>query len=97
MIIKPGNIPPAEIVAFRSSYQMDQESLDRLLGFRSDGRTTRRWEREGAPPYVGILLAYMFEYGIGIAEKLAQAREETSLQVARQKMVSKQPISREMM
>lgn len=97
MDIKPGNTPPERISSFREDYDMDQEALDRLLGFRSMGRTTRRWEREGAPPYVDVLLSYMSRYGIGEAERIAQLRDcETSPQSIRQRIVSKQPINREM-
>ena len=67
--------PPEAVVAFREAHGLDQSELDRLLGFSSGGRATRRWEAEGAPYYVTVLMAYADKFGIGIMEKLAQARE----------------------
>lgn len=66
---------PAEAVkAFRDRHHLDQEGLDRLLGFSSRGRATRRWEAEGAPYYVTILMAYADAFGLGKMEELAASR-----------------------
>lgn len=63
------------IVKFRRTHGIDQAELDRLLGFSSEGRTSRRWENEGiAPSYVGLLLDYMDLYGLEVARTLAQER-----------------------
>ena len=45
------------------------------MGFSSGGRATRRWEAEGAPYYVTVLMAYADTYGLGKMEELAAARE----------------------
>lgn len=66
---------PAEAVKdFRERHRLDQESVDRLFGFSSEGRACRRWESEGAPYYVTILMAYADAYGLGKMEELAATR-----------------------
>lgn len=67
--------PASAVQDFRTRHRLDQEGLDRLLGFSSKGRATRRWEAEGAPYYVTILMAYADAYGLGKMEELAAARE----------------------
>lgn len=68
-------VSPAAVAAFRETHGLDQAALDRLLGFTSKGRATRRWEAKGAPAYVGILFAYADAYGLATMEQLAQSRE----------------------
>ncbi len=70
-----GKVSPETVVAFREAHKLDQASLDRLLGFSSGGRATRRWEAKGAPAYVGVLFAYADLYGLQIMEDLARMRE----------------------
>ena len=70
--------PPEAIKAFRDDHKLDQASLDRLFGFSSGGRATRRWEAVGAPYYVSILIAYAEEHGLDIMEQMASEREVDS-------------------
>lgn len=67
--------PPSSVAAFRERHGLTAEQMDRLFGFTSKGRATRRWEAEDAPPYVGVLMAYMDAHGIRIAEKIAKSRD----------------------
>lgn len=64
-------VAPETVVAFRENYGLDQAALDRLMGFTSKGRATRRWEAKGAPAYVGILFAYADAYGLALMEQMA--------------------------
>lgn len=64
-----------EVIAFRERHGLDQAALDRLVGFTSKGRATRRWESQGAPAYVGVLFAYADKYGLEVMEQLAQIRD----------------------
>lgn len=73
--INGAKTPPERIVAFREAFGLDQADLDRLLGFSSKGRATRRWESEGAPAYVEVLLTYLERHGLDEAEKIAKQRE----------------------
>lgn len=67
---------PAEAVkAFRERHRLDQAGLDRLLGFASGGRATRRWEASGAPYYVTLLMEYGDRFGVGLMEELAARRD----------------------
>lgn len=72
--VKVPNVPPERIKQFRRTYNLSGEALDRLLGFSSQGRATRRWEADGAPPYVEVLLRYIEAHGLDIASKLADER-----------------------
>lgn len=65
----------AAVKDFRTRHHLDQAGLDRLLGFSSGGRATRRWEADGAPYYVTILMTYADKFGIGIMEDLANKRD----------------------
>lgn len=66
---------PAEAVrAFRERHKIDQTEMDRLMGFSSGGRATRRWEAEGAPYYVTILMAYADKHGLVMMKRLADER-----------------------
>jgi hypothetical protein len=69
-------VAPAEVKAFRARHGLTGKALDRLLGFRSDGRSARRWEEVGAPGYVAILFAYADRYGIDLLKEIADAREK---------------------
>lgn len=62
------------VKAFREKHELDQAALDRLLGFSSGGRATRRWEGEGPPPYAMILIAYADKYGLDLMEEMAVQR-----------------------
>jgi hypothetical protein len=53
---RPLKTPPEEVRSFRERHKLDQETLDSLMGFYSNGRATRRWEAEGAPFYVTVLM-----------------------------------------
>lgn len=64
--------PPETIIAFRERYDLKQEDLDRLFGFTSKGRACRRWESEGAPYYVMILMTYVDTYGIEKMKELSE-------------------------
>ena len=67
--------PKEAVTDFRERHRLDQEGIDRLFGFSSKGRACRRWESEGAPYYVTILMAYADTYGIAKMEELAASRE----------------------
>lgn len=67
-------VAPETVAAFREHYGLDQAGLDRLMGFTSKGRATRRWEAKGAPAYVGILFAYADAYGLALMEQMAANR-----------------------
>lgn len=67
---------PDSVREFRERHRLTTEEMDRLLGFTSNGRVTRRWEAEDAPPYVGVLMAYMDAHGLSIARHIATAREK---------------------
>lgn len=70
--------PRADVVSFRERHKIDQAEMDRLMGFSSGGRATRRWEAEDAPYYVSILMAYGDEYGIELMRSLASVRESVA-------------------
>lgn len=65
---------PDKVKKFRAEHNLDQAQLDSLMGFSSGGRATRRWEAEGAPYYVTILIAYADKHGVALMEKLAEER-----------------------
>lgn len=67
--------PALAVTDFRERHRLDQASVDRLFGFSSAGRACRRWEAEGAPYYVTILMAYADAYGLAKMEELAAHRE----------------------
>lgn len=69
--------PGENVRAFRQRHKIDQPTVDRLLGFSSEGRATRRWEAEGAPYYVTILMAYADKYGLELMEELARGLDGT--------------------
>lgn len=69
-----GKTPPERVVAFRQRHRLTTEELDRLFGFTSKGRATRRWEKEGAPAYVEVTMAYMDKLGLKTAREIATAR-----------------------
>lgn len=70
--------PADRVREFRDRHKLDQAGLDRLLGFSSGGRATRRWEAGGAPYYVTLLIEYGDRYGIGLMEELAARRDALS-------------------
>lgn len=65
--------PAFAVTDFRERHRLDQEAVDTLFGFSSKGRACRRWEAEGGPYYVTLLMAYADAYGIERMEKLAAA------------------------
>lgn len=67
--------PASAVTDFRERHRLDQAAVDRLLGFSSGGRACRRWEAEGAPYYVTILISYADTYGLAKMEELAASRE----------------------
>jgi hypothetical protein len=72
---KPKKTSPEMVRDFRVRHELEQDELDNLMGFFSDGRATRRWEAEGAPYYVTILMAYGDRYGLGVMKELAARRD----------------------
>ncbi len=69
---KPVRKTPAhEVREFRHRYGLSQPALGRLLGFTSNGMATYRWEREGAPYYVSLLIRLVDAYGIELITELA--------------------------
>lgn len=73
----PDNVKthPSVVTDFRERHRLDQEAVDRLFGFSSGGRSCRRWERDGAPHYVSILMAYADQHGLALMEQLAASRD----------------------
>lgn len=63
--------PAADVRAFRERHNIDQKEMDRLMGFSSGGRASRRWEAEDAPYYVTILIAYADQFGLELMRELA--------------------------
>lgn len=72
----PGVTPGEDVNAFRAHFKLSQADLDRLFGFVSGGRTSRRWEAQGAPRYVRILMAYAHLYGLDVMEHLAKESDD---------------------
>lgn len=68
-------IPAAQAWQWRVKHNLTQPAVDRLLGFTSLGRAARRWETDGAPPYVEVLMAYIDKYGPELAEAVAKKRD----------------------
>lgn len=67
---------PEAVRAFRQRHNLEQTELDNLLGFFSDGRASRRWELEGAPYYVTILMTFADRYGLDVMRELAAQRDK---------------------
>lgn len=67
--------PATAVTDFRERHRLDQAAVDRLFGFSSGGRACRRWEAEGAPYYVTILMIYADTYGLAKMEELAASQE----------------------
>lgn len=72
---KKPSTPKEAVLAFRERHGLDQPETDRLMGFSSLGRTTRRWEAEGAPYYVSLLIAYADAYGLDLMRQMAAELE----------------------
>lgn len=56
----------SKVREFRQRHNLSGEQLDRLFGFQSKGRATRRWEdplEKGTMPPVTLLMAYVDEFG----------------------------------
>lgn len=73
---KEARTPAEEVRAFRTRHNLLGHELDNLMGFSSDGRATRRWESEGAPYYVTILMAYADRYGLDVMKEIAAKRDK---------------------
>lgn len=73
---KPMKTPGKAVAEFRERHDLTGHELDNLMGFFSDGRATRRWEAEGAPYYVTILMAYGDRYGLDVMRELAARRDQ---------------------
>jgi hypothetical protein len=71
----PLKTPAEEVRSFRERHGLDQETLDKLMGFHSGGRATRRWEAEGAPFYVTVLMTYADRYGLDVMRELTSRRD----------------------
>lgn len=74
-MLDKARVTTEEVTEFRERHGLDQAGLDRLMGFTSKGRATRRWESQGAPSYVGVLFAYADKYGLEVMEQMAQIRD----------------------
>lgn len=66
-------VPPQEVLDFRTRHSLTHEELDALFGSASEGRSSRRWHKNGAPRYVGILMAYADKFGLGLMRELGQS------------------------
>ena len=67
--------PQEQAVEFRERHKLDYEGIDRLLGFVSRGRSSRRWEENGVPTYADTLMAYIDEYGTDLAQEVITKRD----------------------
>ncbi len=65
-------VSPQAVLEFRTRHDLTHEELDALFGSASEGRSSRRWHKNGAPRYVGILMAYADKFGLGLMRKLGQ-------------------------
>jgi hypothetical protein len=65
---------PDRVIDFRKRHNLTAEAMDELFGYGSKGRTTRLWESNGAPRYIGLLMAYMDRHGIKLAKDIANDR-----------------------
>lgn len=66
---------PEAIREFRQRHNLVGKDMDYLMGFFSDGRATRRWESDGAPYYMTILMAYVDRFGLDLMRELAANRD----------------------
>lgn len=60
------------LYAFRERYGVTHEELELLFGQGSDGRTSRRWHKDDAPYYIGLLMAYVDRYGFEVLEQMLE-------------------------
>jgi hypothetical protein len=65
---------PDRVIDFRKRHGLTAEAMDELFGYSSMGRTTRLWESNGAPRYIGVLMAYMDRHGVKLAKDIANDR-----------------------
>lgn len=63
-------VGPDRVIDFRKRHGLTAEAMDELFGYGSKGRTTRLWESNGAPRYIGVLMGYMDKFGLGEAKKI---------------------------
>jgi hypothetical protein len=69
---------PDRVTEFRSRHGLTAEAMDQLFGYSSKGRVTRLWESNGAPSYVGVMMAYMDKHGTKLAEEIAKKARRPS-------------------
>lgn len=69
-------VSPDEVLDFRQRHELTHEEFDLLFGSASEGRSSRRWHKSGAPRYVSILMAYADKYGLGLMVRLAKAYQQ---------------------
>lgn len=70
-------VEPEDVLAFRKRHEIKtQPMLDHLFGFLSGGRSTRAWEANGAPAYVGLIFKLVDTYGIDLLRQVAAERDE---------------------
>lgn len=71
---------PQEVKDFRARHGLaTQPQLARLLGFATNGKEARnvvRWETEGGPPYIKIMLAYAERHGLDLLKEAADGRKD---------------------
>lgn len=65
---------PDRVADFRKRHSLTAEAMDELFGYSSMGRTTRLWESNGAPRYIGVLMSYMDRHGLKLAKEIANDR-----------------------
>lgn len=78
MALKKAPVSAELVKDFRERNHLRLSDVDSLLGFTSGGKTCARWESEGAPQYVGVMLAYIDQHGLEIAERLWAQRALTA-------------------
>ena len=71
-------VTPEEVIDFRMRHELTHEEMDSFFGFSSKGRSSRRWQKNGAPRYVGVLMAYGDRYGLSLMQEMAAYAESES-------------------
>lgn len=68
-----------DVIAFRARHEIKRQAeLDWLMGFKSAGRATRAWEKDGAPSYLAIIFAYADAHGLDLMRQKAAQRDEAA-------------------
>lgn len=68
--------PPELAVAFRERMGLLPKDIGRLLGFPSGSAAVYRWEINGPPGHVEVIMAYVDKYGPELAESIAKKRDD---------------------